>query len=163
MKRNSALTGACGTYFVASMLAFRNIHAAVTVGNAPYVDLIAGSVDGSASVTIQVKTTEWAVRLRGRGENRKPHHYEWDVGRKSALANNPELMFAFVDLKRMEEQPDVFIVPSLTLTECFARFGELKRWRYHPSIEEAEMSKNEWKIIENFLESGNEVIRDDRR
>ena len=150
-KRAPALTGACGAYFVASMLAFENLHAAVTVGNAPYVDVIVSSPDGSASIAVQVKTAVWAMRTRGRGVNKQPHHYEWDVGRKSALANNPGLMFAFVDLKRMEEMPDVYLIPSSKLTEYFAGLGELKRWMYHPLIEAVEGYRNNWQVIEDLL------------
>ena len=99
VKKSGILTGTAGVYFVASQLAARGFHAAPTFGNAPAVDILVSRADGSASLSIQVKTTGWALRTRGRGKNKQPHHYEWDIGEKSAKRNSPDLFFAFVDLK----------------------------------------------------------------
>ena len=72
-------------------------------------------------ITISVKTTIYALREKGRGKDKKPHHYEWDVGWSSAKAaktareNNEKLYFAFVDLRNLKDKPDVFIVPAKKL------------------------------------------------
>ena len=79
-KRPGILTGTAGVYYVAYQLAARGFHAAVTYGNAPSVDLLVGLLDGAATFSLQVKTSSWALRTRGRGRNKKSDHYEWYVG-----------------------------------------------------------------------------------
>lgn len=155
MERSGILTGTAGVYHVASQLAARGFHAAPTFGNAPFVDLIVGSVDGSATLSVQVKTTINALRTRGRGQNKHPDHYEWDVGKKSAQHYNENLFFAFVDLKNLKAQPDVFIIPSKVIAYSFDTpyFKQDKnlRWRYHPKVNTISTYKNNWEIIENNL------------
>ena len=157
IRRSGILTGTAGVYFVASQLAAKGFHAAPTFGNAPHVDILVGLPDGAATLSIQVKTTWRALRKRGRGENKQPHHYEWDVGEKSAKLNQPDLFFTFVDLKGAgTEMPDVFIVPSDVISKAFDRpyftSGVKRRWRWHPSIKNVEKFKNNWKILDTFLD-----------
>jgi|HubBroStandDraft_2_1064218.scaffolds.fasta_scaffold2089818_2 hypothetical protein len=64
---NSQFISTAGTYLVMSKLAINEIHASCTHGNAPNVDILACSADGSKSIAIQVKTASDAKRLRGRG------------------------------------------------------------------------------------------------
>ena len=61
---NGAFISAAGTYLVMSKLAINEIHASCTFGNAPIVDIIACSSDGSKSISIQVKTAFKAKRTR---------------------------------------------------------------------------------------------------
>lgn len=158
-ERTSALTGASGTYLVASLLTFQGFHAAVTFGNAPMVDVLVGRADGAASVALQVKTTAQAVRTRGRGLSKHRHHYEWDVGYKSAHTCRDDLFYALVDLKNFEELPDVFIVPSEFLVGWFKPHGVLKRYRFHPLVEEVESFKNNWRIIRARLDMNGSSIQ----
>jgi hypothetical protein len=161
-KRSGILTGTAGVYYVASQLAAHNIHAAVTYGNAPFVDIVIGHVDGSASLSLQVKTSHWALRTRGRGANKTPHHYEWDVGQTSAMQHHPDLFFAFVDLKLGSGQlPDVFIIPSRSVYDWFQGvinkyFGgdpqRLKRWRFHPGVKSIEQYRNNWDTLRDYLD-----------
>ena len=60
MGRNQ-FVGSAGQYYVAYSLTVRGIHAAITVGNVPSVDLIASSFDGSKTLAVQVKTARRAV------------------------------------------------------------------------------------------------------
>ncbi len=91
----------------------------------------------------------WALRTKGKEKLR--HHYEWDVGEKSAKLAHPDLFFAFVDLKSGSGQlPDVFIVPSTIIAKAFAG-AQLKRWRWHPKAEEVEEFKNKWDILREHL------------
>lgn len=146
---------------MASQLAARGFHAAVTYGNAPSVDILVGLLDGSATLSLQVKTSRSALRTRGRGENKTPHHYEWDVGKKSAALRRPDLFFAFVDLKSQSGQsPDVFIIPSGFVYKWFqnvitkhfgGREDRLKRWRFHPGVTGAEKFKNKWDLLWDYL------------
>lgn len=161
-KRSGILTGTAGVYHVASELAARGLHAAVTYGNAPSVDILVGLIDGSTSLSLQVKTSHWALRTRGRGENKKPDHYEWDVGQKSAMQHRSDLFFAFVDLKTGSgELPDVFIIPSKSVYDWFQGvitkyFGgdpsKLKRWRFHPGVKSINQYRNNWNILQECLD-----------
>jgi hypothetical protein len=83
------------------------------------------------------------------------HHYEWDIGWKSAVLNTANLFFALVDLKRFEELPDVFIVPSQVIAAYFEEGPEhWPRARYHPLIEDLEPYKNRWDILGMRLTEG---------
>ena len=159
LKRSGILVGTAGVYFVASRLAAKGFHAAPTFGNAPHVDILVGLPDGEATASIQVKTTWRALRTRGRGKDKQPHHYEWDVGERSARLNQPGLFFAFVDLKGAgTELPDVFIVPSEVIYKQFERALETKKLamvRWHPRCEMANEYKNRWDLLESHLK-GNE-------
>ena len=123
------LTGVAGVHFVASYLSFLGFHAVPTTRNVPGPDLLVSSLDGFNSLTLQVKTTLWAVRMRGRGESKQPHRLEWEVGPSSSLINNPNVWFVFVDLKRFEEFPDVYIVPSKLICDHFKYWlARFKKW-----------------------------------
>jgi hypothetical protein len=131
------------------------LHCATTFGNVPSVDILVSSIEGSALVSLQVKTTDYASRDRGRGHERAPHHYEWDIGWKCARLNIPNLFFALVDLKRFEELPDVFIVPSNVIATYFQAGPEgWPRARYHEKIETLSPYKNNWETIRIRLETG---------
>ena len=155
LKRSGILTGTAGVYFVASQLTAKGFHAAPTFGNAPSVDILVGMADGAATLSIQVKTSWSALKTRGRGDKKQPHHYEWDVGERSAKLNQPGLFFAFVNLKGVgTEMPDVFIVPSSITYKYFERFFEsgLSRWRWHPETEAAEPFKNNWDSLRAYFD-----------
>lgn len=155
-KQSGILIGTAGVYHVASQLAACGLHAAVTFGNAPSVDILVASQDGSSTISLQVKTSHWALRKRGRGNKKQPHHYEWDVGEKSAKLNLPGLFFAFVDLKLgTGELPDVFVIPSNQVFDAFDnayfKSGTPRRWRWHPRLEQIEEYKNHWTTLQNLL------------
>ncbi len=149
---HTSLTGTAGVYFVAARLNAMNLQCAPTFGNVPSVDILVSSLNGSALASLQVKTTTDGLRMRGRGDERKPHHYEWDIGWKSARLNIPNLFFALVDLKNFVELPDVFITPSKVIATYFE--AGPKNWpraRYHELIEKLDPYKNNWDIIRNRL------------
>jgi hypothetical protein len=144
----TSLVGSAGVYFVASRLNAMQLQCAATFGNVPSVDILVSSIGGSALISLQVKTTMWGIRWRGRGDDRKLDHYEWEIGWKSARLNNPSLFFALVDLKNFKELPDVFIVPSKVIARYFAAGPEgWPRARYHESIKKLKPYKNDWKTI----------------
>ena len=157
-KASGILIGTAGVYHVAAQLAARGYHAAVTTGNAPSVDIMMGLPDGSASLALQVKTSRSALRTRGRGKNKEPYRYEWDVGPKSGSLNHPDLYFVFVDLKLgKQELPDFWIVPShfvfSSFDKAYFKSGIKRRWRLHRKIEEIEQFKNNWNILHSHLET----------
>jgi len=69
--------GAAGQYYLAFGLAVRQIHASITLGNAPSVDVLASSSDGKHSLAFQVKTARNAYRRNRYGSE----GFEWDVGK----------------------------------------------------------------------------------
>ena len=56
-KHSGILIGTAGVYYVAPQLASRSFHAAVTFGNTPSIDILVGFLDGSATLSLQVKTS----------------------------------------------------------------------------------------------------------
>jgi len=160
-RRPSMLTGTAGVYYVAYQLAARGFHAAVTYGNAPTVDLLVGLLDGAAAISLQVKTSAWAERNRGRGKNKGLDHYEWEIGRKAASICRPDLFFALVDLKsRSGKMPDVFIVPSDVIFNAFKPYlasRNARRLIWSPRISDVEPFKNNWDALHNYLEGKNQT------
>lgn len=120
------LTGVAGVHFVASYLSYLGYHSVPTTRNVQGPDLLVSNLDGSSLLAVQVKTTAWAMRTRGRGESKKPHHYEWEIGWNSAKLNHRRLFFALVDLKNFDDLPDVFMVPSRVIFAYF-KGGDPKR------------------------------------
>ena len=149
----SQLTGVAGVHFVASYLSYLGLHAVPTTRNVSGPDVLVSSLDGGKSATLQVKTTVWAMRTRGRGANKKPHHYEWDIGWASAKINLPRLFFALVDLKEYETIPDVYVVPSRIIFE-YLEGGDPQVWRrarFHPEIDEVARFRNNWQALEELF------------
>ncbi len=150
--RHHQLTGVSGVHFVAARLSHLGYHAVPTTRNVQGPDLLVSTLNGSKSVAVQVKTTNWALRSRGRGNERQPHHCEWDIGWASARESHRGLLFALVDLKNWEEMPDVYLVPSRVIAKYFARGPE--RWpraRYHESVKALESYRNAWTVLQKAL------------
>ena len=152
--KNPQLVGTAGVYYVMAQLAFRGFHAAATHGNAPHIDILVSSPDGGATLAIQVKTTEWAVRTRGRGGDKKPHTLDFALGHKAAAKNRVNLFFAFVDLKNFggDGKPEVYIIPSNIVYEhCKEWANNVKMVRFQPTIAELEPFKNGWLLLTQAL------------
>jgi len=113
----SQFVGAAGQHFVAYCLSVRGIHAAITLGNVPDVDVdvdvVIAKPDGSIALSIQVKTSRWAYRPNRYGKER----CEWDVGGSAVNRWSENLWYSFVDFQEEGNPPSwkprVFIVPSL--------------------------------------------------
>jgi len=172
---DAALVGAAGVYFVAAQLSASGLQCALTLGNAPNVDILVSDLAGSASVSLQVKTAADALRWRGLGDQKTRDHYEWSIGWKCVdLCKVSSLLFALVDLKgfggRLDVVPDVFIVPSQVIADYF--FGpnpsmyrgwwtvegktrpprDQWKWaRYHELVAEVDQYKNKWAAIHDRL------------
>jgi hypothetical protein len=154
MKAKSIFTGQEGLFYLMYQLARRGVHAASTQGNAPFVDIIASAPDGRKSIAIQVKTTSWALRWRGKKGKLAPHHLEFPLGHAAAVTGHPELLLAFIDLKRCDQpvSPDIYFVPSIKIKESCAPWADkVKMWRWHPLIETVEQFKNNWPLVDQLL------------
>lgn len=149
------LTGVAGIHFVASYLSFLGFHAVPTTRNVRGPDLLVSTIDGFKSLTLQVKTTMWASRTRGRAGSKRLHHYEWDIGWSSAKLNSPNLWFALVDLREFKELPVTFIIPSRVVFD-YSKGGDPVTWRrarYHPLLESIDDYKNYWDLLKAALSS----------
>lgn len=152
--RSSQLTGVAGVHYVAAYLSYLGFHAVPTTRNVAGPDVLVSTLSGSRGLSLQVKTTMSAVRMRGRGDRKQPHHCEWDIGWGSAKLNHPNVFFALVDLKEFEGLPDVYVVPSETIFRYFEG-GDPETWtraRYHPEIAQIDQYKNNWDILKKALE-----------
>ena len=104
-------------------------------------------------MTLQVKTTVWAMRTRGRGDAKQPYECQWDIGWPSAK-HSLVPFFVLVDLKNFAELPDCYIVPLRVIRRYFKRGP--KNWpraRYHERIEKLAPFKNKWALLKRALRS----------
>ena len=151
---DTMIVGTAGEHFVAFRLAQLGCIVGLPRVGSPSVDLLVSDRTGTKTVAIQVKTAEWAMRERGRGSNRKPHHLEFPLGHRAADISDPRVLYAFVDLKGRDPSsvPDVYIVPSADIHKyCsgWAKGAKLVRW--HPDILTAEPYCNDWSRIQKVL------------
>jgi len=135
-KMNDHNVQCAGEYLVCAELCRRNITAALVLGNAPNIDVLA-TIDGQRQISIQVKTS------RG---NTQP--LSWLVGNKTP---NPSESFFYIFVNVWEDdgkQPEYFIVPS-------AKVKEKVNWNASaPKIslgEQASQYKSNWGIIRDYL------------
>jgi hypothetical protein len=158
VKRSDALTGSAGVYLVAAQINAMGYHAALTIRSVPNVDLLAGTLDGSRSVSIQVKTSIQASRKRGLGKERATFQYQWGLGENAwqAALESKDLVFAFVDLdceqgESLTKLPDVFIVPTSFLRRYYRGVvkrdygGDPSNWKWkrmHVNAQEFDQFKN---------------------
>ncbi|HMO15294.1 MAG TPA: hypothetical protein PKD64_10380 [Pirellulaceae bacterium] len=150
-ERATSLTAAAGEHFIAFKLSQMGYPAALTRGGSPTIDLMAGNLDGSETVSLQIKTSSGAWReYKRKPEN---NHWEWPVGHLAKTLNGKSIFYAFVDLKWSgddENIPDVFIVPSKAVHDAFAETN----WSMNVFwILETEKSKyyNNWTPITKLL------------
>lgn len=151
-KGRSQFVGASGQFYVAHQLTKHFIHASITVGNAPSVDIIAAKEDGSKSISIQVKTSQDAYRRNRYGRE----GCEWDVGAGVIAKYSPTLWFAFVDLKLGSgNEPDVYIVPSFWVSN-FVKPDWGRKMYFLPSSAWG-ITKNKWELISSCLDNNPET------
>ena len=143
----SQFVGAAGQYFVSYGLAVRQIHASLTVGNAPSVDILAASALGQNSLSIQVKTSRNAYR--GCRYGREGH--EWDVGTSVIDKCHVNLWFALVDLREGDScwNPEVFFVPSFWVGQ-FVKQDFSRKLYFLPSTAD-DISKERWDYVSRYL------------
>jgi hypothetical protein len=151
----SQFIGAAGQYFVSYGLAVREIHASLTVGNAPSVDILAASAHGEKSLSIQVKTSRNSYRgcRYGREGN------EWDVGGSVIGKCHENLWYALVNLKESESgwNPEVFFVPSFWVGQ-FVK-ADFSRKMYFLPTTAHDITKDRWDLVSRYLGGDPEVAR----
>ena len=147
IKGRAQFTGAAGQFHLARELALRGINAALTVGNAPSVDLVATSFCGRWSVAFQVKTARNAYRKKRYGHE----GYEWDVNKDVIEKYNESFWYAFINLREEGKawNPEVFFVPSRWVAEFVKR--EWKRFMYFLPSTALHVCLERWDVLEGYL------------
>ena len=146
-------TGAAGQFFVAYGLAAREIHASLTNGNSPSVDIMAANEAGSKLLSIQVKTARWAGK-RAYGHD----GFNWDVGFHATGKYSKSYWYAFVDLKEGNSNfsPDVYFVPSRWVG-IFVEAG-FSRAIFFLVKEVADKIRNNWDFVRGYLNEDPRII-----
>ena len=149
------LTGTAGEHFVASQIALLGFIPALVRQGAPSVDILVSTLDGGKTVGIQVKTTEWAVRTRGRGENKVPHELQFPLGHHAIESTDNSSIFCFVDLRIHENGaiPDVYIIPATKLKRHYSGVDirQFSFFRLHWPISHMKRFKNNWEPVTKAL------------
>lgn len=140
-RRSTTLRDTSGVYHVASRLAYEGFHATVARGAGTGADVLAGLRGSTATAAVMVSTTQCS-----------PHRgCEWRVGKETALAEDPGLFVALVDLKGGEELPGVWVLPSAEVSRHFASLDVPGRYRYRPAAEELVPYEDNWGLVEEHL------------
>lgn len=148
--RQGAFTGVSAEYYVASILAYRQLHVNIVPQGGSYIDLLVSVPNGERAIAVQVKGTKDARRPQNR--LRAVTGYQWACGKK-VMGADPNLVMAFVDLKEWKEgAPDIYVVRASHVQRYMQREvidhpdrdtkGNL--YRYHPKPEEIEPFCNDW-------------------
>ena len=152
-RTKNQLIGRAGEYHVAYCLAVRQFHAAITVGNAPHVDIIAASGEGSSLLSVQVKTRWAGCRCKWYGHE----VWQWDVGAAAVGRHSPNLWHAFVDFhQEVVGKPTVFLVPSLCVAETVK--ADWTRKIYPLKIEREPLCKERWDLIQKYFNRDSEAL-----
>ena len=147
--------GAAGQYFLAYGLAARQVNAGITLGNAPSVDVLASSSDGSRSLAFQVKTSRNAYRRNRYG----CEGFEWDVGANVIGKHSEGFWYAFIDLGEQNIRswsPKIFFVPSKWVAE-FVKPG-WSRYSYFLPKSVEHLTSERWDLVSGYLASDREAI-----
>lgn len=158
VRSGNALVGTAGEYYVCAELCKLGYLALLTPKNNPLFDVVATNVDGTTSVSIQVKT-----RSIGNKQG-------WKLNKQVSAAETPGVPFVVLVKLKDEEKPDFFIYRfsefSARVNQIFQdymakpkRSGELRKdpgFRWFDEIhftETDESRKNNWEPIVAALEA----------
>ena len=151
MANKSNFIAATGTYYVMACLSRECIHAACTFGNAPSVDIIASSVDGSKTISIQVKTSSYARTNKG---EKLAWFFKYDITKNTS----PNHFFIFTDLVGEHCQdkgywePTVHIIPSISIAQICQDLGWNDGFfRLQVGKDKLELYKNDWRTLKTEL------------
>ena len=100
----TVLVGVAGEYFVAAELSRRGYVASISLRNTRGLDILATNQDATRSITIQVKTSQVALK-------------DWMLSEKSEDFISDNHFYVFVGLGGVEERPGFHVVPSRVVAE----------------------------------------------
>jgi hypothetical protein len=120
----------------------------------PDIDLLLSSQDGLKSISIQVKTAEWAYRKNRYGDE----GYEWTVNKSVIGRDSLDFWYVFVDFKwTTANEPDVYIIPSKWVSE-FVK-PNFTRFVYFLPKAASDLTRNRWDIIDKVLGNDSEILK----
>ena len=159
---NPHLVATAGEHYVCSQLAIHRAIPALVRQGAPSIDILASTIDGGRTVGIQVKTTEWALRTRGRGAEKRPYELQFPLGHHAIEQTDDGSIFCFVDLRIHDRDvvPDVYIVTAKALKAEYrgVNIRQYSFFRHHRPVAHMEPFKNCWDPILKALKL---PLRDD--
>ena len=155
---SNSLTGTAGEYYVCAELCRRGYLALLTPKNNPLFDVVATNIDGTTSISIQVKTRS-ARDKQG-----------WKLNKQVSASDTPGVPFVVLVNLHEREAPDFFIYPfsefASRVREVFdsymsklKRSGEPRkdpgfRWFDEVNLTEADFArKNIWQPIIDALDA----------
>jgi hypothetical protein len=156
-----------GQFYVAHWLTRHRFHAAITLGNAPNVDIIVADASGSAALSIQVKTATDACAKRHFGKEAG----EWRVSRSAFTLHHQRLWYALVDMPKDDSKPPVvYIVPSSWIAgflelqmidpEIRSKYLVTRKDAWYYLVKELwDDCKDRWDRIRDFLRDDTGVIQ----
>jgi hypothetical protein len=142
-RMSNALTGIAGAYFVAAELSQRGYIATVTSRNTEGIDILASSLDGSKTVSIQVKTS--AAKQRERFSR------SWILAKKHEGIFSPKLFYVFVDLYEGNQKPDFYVVPSKAVADYIRKAHQ--KWLNNPTKTGKTRKDSDMRLYEIWDES----------
>ena len=156
----NTLVGTAGEYYVCAELCRRGYLALLTPKNNPLFDVVATNVDGTTSVSIQVKT-------------RSAHNKQgWKLNKQVSAEKTPGVPFVVLVNLHEEDPPDFFIYPfsefAARVRDVFDKYmsklkrsGEVRkdpgfRWFDEVNFTEADRARrNNWQpIVRALKENG---------
>ena len=151
----SQFTGTAGQFYIAYGLSIREINAAITLGNAQSVDLMASSSNGKRTVSMQVKTSRNAYRQKRYGHE----GFEWDVNKWVIGKHHESFWYSFVDLQENSGtwRPKVYFVPSLWVAN-FVK-SDWSRFMYFLPKTVEDITCERWDILEGYLTGEESTIK----
>jgi len=116
---DNILIGVAGEYLVAGELSQRGYIASITMRNTRGIDILASNRDATKSVGIQVKSTK--------------HNdaHSWILNEKAEKYYADNLFYIFVNLKKENQRPDFFIIPSKVVAKQIEK--EYAEWLKIPN------------------------------
>lgn len=148
----SKFIGEAGEHYVAYKLARKEYYVGLTLGNMPNIDLLVSSKEGLKSISVQVKTSNNAYRKKRYGNE----GYEWDVNTSVIGRNSLDFWYLFVDLKGNDNEPDIYIIPSIWVSE-FVK-PEFSRKMFFLPKAAADLTRNNWSILEKYFNNDSETL-----
>lgn len=139
--RNKALVGIAGSHFVAAELSQRGYVATMTSRNTKGIDLLASSIDGSKSVSIQVKTTTGAPMKES-----PKRIIGWILNKKDESNYSDNLFYVLVYLKSPDDKPEFYILPSNVVATYIRLHHE--SWLQKPGRNGEKHNENDMRIFD---------------
>jgi hypothetical protein len=98
-KISPILAGVSGEYFVAAELSRRGYICSVTLKNTKGIDILVCNEEATRTIGVQVKTNQI-------------NKSEWILNEKSEKLIDENIFYVFVNLRKVDELPEFYIVPS---------------------------------------------------